>query len=92
MYYLTKTLLLTYELYKYLMSIDVMVGGYYIIEDRDYLATDIPNHPTNALILFRFREIINDEEFNKIINDDAIIDFLLTNASEKYDKNMKQVL
>jgi len=81
-----KTLLLTYELYKYLMSIDVMVGGYYIIEDRDYLATDIPNHPTNALKLFRFREIINDEEFNKIINDEAIIDFLLTNASEKYDK------
>ena len=80
-----KTLLLTYDLCKYLMSINVMVGGYYIIEDRDYLAEDVPNYLMNALKLFRFRDIINDEEFDKIIHDESIIDFLLTNSTKTYD-------
>lgn len=82
-----KTLLLTYDLCRYLMSIDVIIGGNYTIEDHDFLIEDIPNYPINALKLFSNRDILNDEEFDKIIHDEAIINFLLTNVAEKYGKN-----
>lgn len=77
-----QTLLLTYDLYKYLMSINVITGGQYILGDGRWIEEDIPNYPMNALILFRCREILNNDEFVKIINDEAIVDFLLTNATK----------
>ena len=79
------TFLLTYDLCKYLISIDVIIGGSYTIEDRDFLTEDIPNYPINALKLFSNRDVLNDEEFDKIIHDESIIDFLLTNSTKTYD-------
>lgn len=76
------TLLLTYDLYKYLMSIDVIIGGMYILGDGRWIEDEIPNHHINALKLFRSREILDNDEFIKISNDKIIVDFLLTNATK----------
>lgn len=75
-----KTILLTYDLCKFLISLDVVIGGSYVLEDGHYHTDDIPNHPINALKLFRFKDIINSEEFEKIVHDREIINFLFANA------------
>lgn len=75
-----KTILLTYDLCKFLISLDVIVGGSYVLEDGHYHTDDIPNHPINALKLFRFKDAMNSEEFEKIAHDKEIINFLFANA------------
>lgn len=75
-----ESILLTYDLCKYLMSIDVFVGGSYVLEDGHFHSDDKPNYPINALKLFRFRDILNDDEFIKITQDENIIEFLFANA------------
>lgn len=75
-----ESVLLTYDLCKYLMSIEVMVGGSYTLEDGTYRTDDIPDHLENGLKLFQFRDVLNDEELIKISYDEDIIEFLFQNA------------
>lgn len=75
-----ETILLTYDLCKFLISLDVVIGGSYVLEDGNYHTDDIPNHPVNALKLFRFRDVMNNEEFEKIAHDKEIVNFLFANA------------
>lgn len=79
-----ETILLTYDLCKYLKTINVRVGGTYVLEDGYYYSHKMSskNHShINGLVLFRDREVLNDEEYEKIINDEELVEFLLANAS-----------
>ncbi len=75
-----ESILLTYDLCKFLISLDVVVGGSYILEDGHYHTDDVPNYSINALKLFQSRNVVNNEEFIKIIHDKEIIEFLFANA------------
>lgn len=75
-----ESILLTYDLCKFLLSLDVVVGGSYILEDGHYHTDDIPNYSIKALKLFQSKNIVNNEEFIKIIHDKEIIEFLFANT------------
>lgn len=77
-----ETILLTYDLCKYLRSINVVIGGTYVLEDGHYYSQAMSSNNTtvNGLILFRNRDVLNNEEYEKIINDVDIVEFLLANA------------
>lgn len=77
-----ETILLTYDLCKYLKSINVAIGGTYVLEDGHYYSHAMSSNNTtiNGLILFRNINILNNEEYEKIINDADIVEFLLANA------------
>lgn len=77
-----ETLLLDYGLCRFLMAINVVIGGSYVMEDGHYHTDDVPNHSINALILFRFRSVRNKTELEKIFSDEDIIEFLLKNADK----------
>lgn len=74
------SILLTYDLCKFLISLDVVVGGSYVLEDDSYHTDDVPNHPINALKLFQIRNVTNNEEFVKIVHDKVILEFLFANV------------
>ncbi|MBD1428809.1 hypothetical protein [Sphingobacterium litopenaei] len=75
-----ESILLTYDICKYLMSIEVKIGGSYTLEDGHYHTDDVPNHFVNGLQLFRYCSVKNEEELVKILNDSELIDFLLSNT------------
>ena len=64
-----ETILLTYDICKYLNGIEVLTGGSYTLEDGHHHTDDEPNHPINGLRLMSKREIRDDEEFRKILDD-----------------------
>lgn len=76
------TIFLTYELCKYLINLEIMVGGtdeeIYYTDERHEVS---PNHLCNALKVFQGRDAKNEEEYNKIAGDMGLVDFFLTNSS-----------
>lgn len=60
-----ETILLTYDLCKYLMNINVKIGGYYVIEDVSYIGENVPGFYVNALSLFQFKSVLNKSELKK---------------------------
>lgn len=75
-----ESILLTYDLCKYLMSIDVQIGGSYTLEDGHYRAEEKDNFNINALLLFRFRDVADEKELLRIARDINMLDFLFANA------------
>ena len=74
-----ESVLLTYDICRYLMSINIKTGGSYTLEDDNYLTDDIPNYDINGLKLFQFRDVKDEKEFNKIADDTELIEFFLEN-------------
>lgn len=79
--------LLTHDLCKYLHSIQLSIGGSHTLEDNSYKTDVIPNSTTNGLEIFQRCDVTNDEEFDKIINDSKILDFIVNNFIETNDAN-----
>lgn len=79
-----ETILLNYELCKYLKSLDVITGGTAVKEDGHYYYVEKQNYFINALKLFRFRDVENEDELIKIAHDDIIVEFLLILYTEDY--------
>lgn len=75
-----ETILLTYDTCKYLMSIEVKIGGSYTLEDNSYHTDDIPNRFINGLKLFQSCSVKDEDELVKILNDTELVGFLLSNA------------
>lgn len=75
-----ETILLTYDLCKYLMNINVKIGGYYVIEDVSYIGENVPGFYVNALSLFQFKSVLNKSELKKILADADLVNSLLSNA------------
>lgn len=80
-----ESILLTYGLCKFLISLDVVIGGAYILEDDRNLCGDNQNHSINALKLFRLHDVMDNSEFIKITQDKEIIEYLFACANEPID-------
>lgn len=79
-----KTILLTHELCKYLMSIEVEIGDEEVREDGWYSPEYIGTKKINALRLFQYRNILDDEEMDKIINDESLMNFFFSNIEYEF--------
>lgn len=83
-----ESILLTYDLCKYLMSIDIVIGGSYVLEDSCYHTDDVPNYSENALKVFSLRDVYDNNEFIKISQDESLVEFFLANAKPiSWDKS-----
>lgn len=71
-----KYIKLTYDLCKILYSIEIEIGGTYVLEDGTYLSEDFRNETHNALELFSGHNIM-EEDIEQIINDPEILDFIM---------------
>jgi len=74
---LNKYVLLTYELVKYLKNITINTGGAYVMENSVYLGEDHRNQKKNGLEEFKHHNIATDEDFEKIIYDEEVLDIFL---------------
>ena len=81
-----KNIPLTYELAKYLQSIDITIGGTYCESDGGYLEEDHRNQVYNGLELFTNHHIESEEDIVKIINDMALLDSFLK-LENAYDED-----
>lgn len=70
---------LSYELCKILHSIEIELGGSYVLEDGSYLSEDHRNEKHNALEVFSGHEIIG-EDMELVLNDSVILDFIMETA------------
>ena len=73
-----KNIPLTYELAKYLQSIDITIGGTYCESDGGYVEEDHRNQVWNGLKFFTGHHIESEEDMIKIINDIELLDSFLT--------------
>lgn len=71
-----KYIKLSYELCKLLYSIEIEIGGTYVLEDGTYLSDDHRNKKHNALEVFSGHNIM-EEDIEQIINDPEILDFIM---------------
>ena len=71
-----KYIKLSYELCKILYSIEIEIGGTYVLEDGTYLSEDYRNETHNALEVFSEHNIM-EEDIEQIINDPEILDFIM---------------
>lgn len=71
-----KHIKLSYELCKILYSIEIEIGGTYVLEDGTYLSEDYRNEKHNALEVFSGHNIM-EEDIEQIINDPEILDFIM---------------
>lgn len=70
---------LSYELCKLLHSIEIKIGGSYVLEDGTYLSEDYRNETHNALEAFSGHDII-EEDMELIFNDPVILNFIMETA------------
>lgn len=77
-----ETILLTYDLCRYLMHRNVKIGGGYILEDGHYMTNDIDTISVNGLSLFQERKMKNGE-IDKILDDFELIEFFFRIAEFK---------
>ncbi len=72
-----KNIPLTYELAKYLHSIDITIGGTYCESDGGYIEEDHRNQVWNGLKFFTGHHFESEEDMIKIINDEELLDSFL---------------
>ena len=76
--YMHKNVPLTYELARYLQSIDITIGGTYCESDGGYLEEDHRNQVYNGLKFFTNHHIETEEDIIKIVNDVTLLEPFLT--------------
>lgn len=74
---------LTYELSKYLQTINVTFGGMYILEDGINVGEDHRFQKYNGLDAFSGHQISNAEEIEKICNDAELLDMFINRKMGK---------
>lgn len=84
-----ETIFLTYDLCKYLINIDIAVGGK---DEIDYDTHEqyeiVPDSTCNALKLFQWCEVKDEDEYKKIIEDTELVDFFFSNIwQSRYNHN-----
>ncbi len=72
--YMHKNVPLTYELARYLQSIDITIGGAYCESDGGYLEEDHRNQVYNGLKFFTNHHIETEEDIIKIVNDVTLLE------------------
>ena len=84
-----ETIFLTYDLCKYLINIDITVGGKDEIDYDTYEQYEIvPDSTRNALKVFQWCEVKDEDEYKKIIEDTELVDFFFSNTwRSRYDYN-----
>ena len=75
--YMHENVPLTYELAKYLQSIDITIGGTYCESDGGYLEEDYRNQVYNGLKLFTSHHIESEDDIIKIVNDITLLESFL---------------
>lgn len=74
---------LTYEIAKYLLSIDITIGGTYCESDGGYIEEDHRNMVVNGLEFFTNHHFESEEDIIKVINDVDLLDFFLKKSSNE---------
>ena len=75
--YTHKNIPLTYELAKFLKSIDITIGGTYCKSDGGYIEEDHRNQVWNGLKFFTDHYIESEKDMIRIINDVELLDSFL---------------
>lgn len=78
-----KNVPLTYEIAKYLLSIDITIGGTYCESDGGYIEEDHRNMVVNGLEFFTNHHFESEEDIIKVINDVDLLDFFLKKSSNE---------
>ena len=73
---------LDYQLCKYLNGLDVIIGGWYVLEDGHYLAESDTNQHHNGLELFSDKKFSNVDEIDKVLNDKTVLDVLMNDRND----------
>lgn len=76
-----KNIPLTYELAKYLSSIDIKIGGTYMESDGGYMEEDHRFPVYNGLDAFSSHHIDTKEDMEKILEDENVANILLNGAN-----------
>ena len=77
----SKNIPLTYELAKYLSTIDIKIGGTYMESDGGYMEEDHRFPVYNGLEAFSSHHINSKEDMNKILNDANVAIILLNGGN-----------
>lgn len=80
-----KTILLTYDLCKFLRTLSVKTGGIDTYDDGTYHSGSTGFCAVNALDLFQYRGIKDENEMEMILNDMDLVECFLANTKLYYD-------